>query len=39
MKIRNGTVGFVEPMLAAAVTKLPEGTAWGRTNSSSTGWR
>jgi hypothetical protein len=26
--IANGKVGFVEPMLALAVTKLPEGAAW-----------
>ena len=28
MKIHHGTVGFIEPMLAVAVTKLPEGAAW-----------
>jgi DNA ligase D-like protein (predicted ligase) len=28
VKIEKGRVGFVEPMLAVAVTKLPEGPAW-----------
>lgn len=28
LKIEKGRIGFVEPMLAVAVTKLPEGAAW-----------
>jgi hypothetical protein len=28
LKIEKGRVGFIEPMLALAVTKLPEGPAW-----------
>src|ERR1700737_3628616 len=28
MRIAKGKVGFIEPMLALAVTKLPEGPAW-----------
>jgi hypothetical protein len=28
LKIEKGRVGFIEPMLAVAVTKLPEGSAW-----------
>jgi ATP-dependent DNA ligase len=28
VNIAKGKVGFIEPMLAAAVTKLPEGPAW-----------
>jgi ATP-dependent DNA ligase len=28
MNIVKGKVGFIEPMLAVAVTKLPEGPAW-----------
>ena len=28
MKTEKGRVGFIEPMLALAVTKLPEGPAW-----------
>ena len=28
MIVAKGKVGFIEPMLAVAVTKLPEGPAW-----------
>ena len=28
MKTEKGRVGFIQPMLALAVTKLPEGPAW-----------
>jgi ATP dependent DNA ligase domain len=28
VNIVKGKVGFIEPMLAVAVTKLPEGPAW-----------
>jgi bifunctional non-homologous end joining protein LigD len=28
VNIAKGRVGFIEPMLAVAVTKLPEGPAW-----------
>jgi ATP-dependent DNA ligase len=28
VKTEKGRVGFIEPMLALAVTKLPEGPAW-----------
>ena len=28
MSIAKAKVGFIEPMLAVAVTKLPEGPAW-----------
>jgi bifunctional non-homologous end joining protein LigD len=28
VSIAKGKVGFVEPMLAVAVTKLPDGPAW-----------
>jgi bifunctional non-homologous end joining protein LigD len=28
VSIAKGKVGFIEPMLALAVTKLPEGAAW-----------
>jgi hypothetical protein len=28
LRIEKGRVGFIEPMLAMAVTKLPEGAAW-----------
>ena len=28
LKIEKGRIGFVEPMLALPVTKLPEGRAW-----------
>jgi hypothetical protein len=28
LKIEKGRIGFIEPMLALAVTKLPEGPAW-----------
>ena len=28
VSIARGKVGFIEPMLSLAVTKLPEGAAW-----------
>jgi ATP-dependent DNA ligase len=28
MSIAKAKIGFIEPMLALAVTKLPEGVAW-----------